>query len=494
MDARTHERAEPLNQRFGDPDSFCLEWEWAESTASDALEGTYAACRLWVDGRPKWGGGTDGGRGSEPVELPLAHLLEFLSSRWDWLRFEERIPLDLSAESPTDIWDEAETRWDRLGEVPVDEEEALIAFQDRHDVSQAFGGLGLESVWLLRNGRAVTVAPETDQPIDVSAGDMFQLLEDVGHNIEDRLGHATGDYAEDVVDRWRNRVLGPERRASIYTGFDSSALEPVWTMSDNDRDGEFEPDEFFAAARQLDRRTSPEEIATILDEIGSFESGSTTRLDEVASEVVDSVQWQRSRAFAEGWVLAGSLREWLVQDDEDFEERSRVEPREILESWGVEVRESSLKLEELDAVAVWGPAHGPGILINTSGKHAQHRRGLRSSLAHEICHLLVDRDRELPLAEVLGGSVPPRPEKRANAFAAELLLPREIAGGRAAQGLQAGRDPENVVENLCSSYGVGHEVTAWQIRRSDEWQHILEQIGRRGYQTLKNKVSHPEGF
>jgi len=42
-------------------------------------------------------------------------------------------------------------------------------------------------------------------------------------------------------------------------------------------------------------------------------------------------------------------------------------------------------------------------------------------------HLLVDRKGFLPLVEVFGGYAPKGAERRANAFAAELLLPRSVA-------------------------------------------------------------------
>jgi hypothetical protein len=35
---------------------------------------------------------------------------------------------------------------------------------------------------------------------------------------------------------------------------------------------------------------------------------------------------------------------------------------------------------------------------------------MRFTLAHELCHLLVDRKGSLPVAEVLGGATPNRPE------------------------------------------------------------------------------------
>ena len=47
----------------------------------------------------------------------------------------------------------------------------------------------------------------------------------------------------------------------------------------------------------------------------------------------------------------------------------------------------------------------------------------RFTLAHELCHLLVDRDKGARLAIVSGPWAPLDVERRANAFAAALLMP-----------------------------------------------------------------------
>jgi Zn-dependent peptidase ImmA (M78 family) len=54
--------------------------------------------------------------------------------------------------------------------------------------------------------------------------------------------------------------------------------------------------------------------------------------------------------------------------------------------------------DRIDAVACWGPRHGPAVLLNREGRHAHTERGARATLAHEICHLLIDRQGSLPLA------------------------------------------------------------------------------------------------
>jgi Zn-dependent peptidase ImmA (M78 family) len=118
---------------------------------------------------------------------------------------------------------------------------------------------------------------------------------------------------------------------------------------------------------------------------------------------------------------------------------------------------------DLEAIAVWGD-RGPAILVNAASDiRPAHRFGLRFVLAHELGHLLADRVGALPAAEVLGGRIVPEVEQRANAFAAELLLPREAAAGmyRQATSLEA------AVRSLVEHFDVSRLVAKTQIKNSN---------------------------
>jgi Zn-dependent peptidase ImmA (M78 family) len=65
----------------------------------------------------------------------------------------------------------------------------------------------------------------------------------------------------------------------------------------------------------------------------------------------------------------------------------------------------------------------------------------------------------------MGGAAPPEAEQRANAFAAELLLPAEEAGRAFAKG----RDPATAVRDLTKRFGSSKQIIAWQAIRSG-WQ------------------------
>lgn len=165
------------------------------------------------------------------------------------------------------------------------------------------------------------------------------------------------------------------------------------------------------------------------------------------------------------------------QDDED------VNVERILGRLAVGLENVDLQTQLLDAVCCWGPRHGPAVLINASGEHASTEPGRRATLAHELCHLLVDRSSALPLAEVYGGHTYKDVEARANAFAAELLLPKHAAVKLARNATNA----DDYLRAAIGRYGVSREVAAWQLRNSGD----MPENFRRG---LSHHVSAPDVF
>ena len=136
-----------------------------------------------------------------------------------------------------------------------------------------------------------------------------------------------------------------------------------------------------------------------------------------------------------------------------------MDPEELLKRLGVPVREIDIQDDLLDALACWGRRHGPVVVLNKAGRHARVFLGRNVTLAHALCHLLIDREGALPLVEVLNGRVPGRVEARARAFAAELLLPRK----RAEEMSRASADIMSAVDELKSAYGVSYEIAIRQI-------------------------------
>ncbi len=123
--------------------------------------------------------------------------------------------------------------------------------------------------------------------------------------------------------------------------------------------------------------------------------------------------------WREGYALAEEfLRRCPVQPQRDF-----VDVEGIVGALQVQVRDITLADQDTRAVAVAGPRHRAAILLNQTHQTNRYPSGRRFSLAHELCHLLYDRAHGKGIAVASGSWAPLSVEKRANAFAAMLLIP-----------------------------------------------------------------------
>ena len=90
-------------------------------------------------------------------------------------------------------------------------------------------------------------------------------------------------------------------------------------------------------------------------------------------------------------------------------------------------------------------------------------QGRRFTLAHELCHLLFDRDVGQRLAVASGPWAPRDIEKRANAFAAMLLMPWGLVDSAIAQ-LDEQFATETAVENISRKMQTGFLSTLHHLR------------------------------
>ncbi len=119
----------------------------------------------------------------------------------------------------------------------------------------------------------------------------------------------------------------------------------------------------------------------------------------------------------QGYALAIQVRERLSNAD------GKLDVEALFTDLGIEVREDDLSDVSVAAATVWSASSGPVVLLNRTPAHSA-AWARRMSLAHELCHLLVDRGRAAELMVASTPWAPPEIEQRANAFAAELLLPK----------------------------------------------------------------------
>lgn len=457
---------------FGDYGALRIILEWRDDYESDGPIGTtWGDLQLWVGDTLVWGLLDASGK-IQGITWSWIELLEFLGNAWPYLIEEEQLPIifDNREEGPKhlgELYGRAKYRWSKLNEQKVDVEDALLRdFLAVHDLAEALHGAQLSQMLFLRQGNQMLVAT-TRQEWALPFAATMSTLEKLSEAIKERLAELKDMQSEIARSRWESRDSMPAaKRLQIATGIDETLLNRVWPTSleaANDKLYELK-----AAARMIGGKLPDDQLKTVLAKINSLPNGKHLDLGVLHQKAIHIIDEYRSSDPAnQGRLLASMLREHLNC------KIGKIEPKKILINWGVSILDFKIGNSRLDAIAVWGGNHAPTILLNTEGPRAKHPSGTLSTLAHEICHLLVDINGALPVAEVFGGNIPYGIERRANAFAAELLLPRSLAGDYLTKELKFVHTPdqrftttEETISYLAEVYGTSHETTAWQIINS----------------------------
>lgn len=452
---------------------------WRDDYGSDGPVGsTWGDLTLRIDDALLWGS-TNEERGIEPITWSWVELLEFLGPAWRYLRHEQGYPVEFAnqrdePDHPGLLSDAAKARWDAMDDEAIDEEdERLRDFMVVHDLAQGLQGAYPPPVILLRQGTRMLIGSD-ERGWSLPLEETLATLEQFANQVFDRIRKLDDPRSRIVRERWETRNdVDPLHRFTIISGWSGARTrELLGGALESANDEELE--ECGIAARMLGDGLSLDASKRVMNAIRELPLGPKLKLDTLWDECAELMEaHSHKRPYLQGYALARWLREYLKLSPEQ-----RVEPRELLSQWGVATLELDINEPFIDAVAVWSPHHGPAVMFNPGGLRSSYPSGLRVSLAHEIAHLLVDHGEALPVLEVLGGRVPKAVEQRANAFAAEFLLPREVAGRRAAEALRDARDHQpkmealkKVVDELASHYGTSHETTTWQIVNSS---HLTE--------------------
>jgi len=459
---------------IGDADGLRCVLGWRDDYGTKGpVARTWGDLQLWVRDTLIWGNPV-GKRGRpQGIRWSWIDLLEYLAIAWPYLEEEETYPIDFATpfEAPKHLGElrgRARLRWRNLpGEQAEVEEERLDDFLLVHDLSEAVKGACPPNLLLLRHGHQMRAA-NREKEWTLSYADSMTTLETLSERIAERLCDLDDARSKLALERWQARdQLQTLSRLEAATGLDQETLEQVWPGPINDANV---PYPLKAAARMAGPQLPEDALRTLLAELAQVPAGAALGLAHprsLAAEVMTADE--ADEPYVQGYRLAGHLRERLNLGDD------RVDPEELLRSWQVTISDIHLPTEALDAIAVLSEGHQPTIFINTRGLRSRFPTGRRVSLAHELCHLLVDTEGALPAVEVLGGRVPPDVEKRANAFAAELLLPRARAREMTRGHLECAATEEarrsaitDALNDLAQRFDVSHETAAWQVSNSTD--------------------------
>lgn len=150
--------------------------------------------------------------------------------------------------------------------------------------------------------------------------------------------------------------------------------------------------------------------------VARMREADTTELDRFIDR---DVGFPLSPAHDEGYDLAEDLLEDLA-----VTLAGPIDIDAILRRLGVGVLKRSLDTNTIRGVAIAGTGLAPTVIINTNSPFSRNEAGRRFTMAHELCHILYDQSRARRVAQASGPWAPSGIEKRANAFAAMLLMPR----------------------------------------------------------------------
>jgi len=449
--------------------------QWRDDYGSSGPAGiTWGSLQLWIGSTLIWGEFDNKG---QPIGIRWnwIDLLEFLAVAWPYLNEEESYPLNFGEglEAPAhagELRGKARLRWLNFSDPEIQQEDNLLRdFLSVHDLAEALHGSTPPSLVLLRQGNCMSAALPTREWL-LSYSETMETLTKLAESILERITSLDDVRTLTACQRWRERdnAIPELEKLHVATGLDTGILRKVWPFNPEDKAANDEAYDLKAAARMVKGQLDQDALRSMLEIIERIPKGRRLRLDDewgLAKHTLE--EHSNDRPSVQGYALAQMLREHLGIDD------GVVDPECLLRDWGVVLTEVNIENPVIDAIAIWSRRHGPTIMLNRNGPRSKYPTGRRTTCAHEICHLLVDIDAGLPVAEVLGGSVQKLLEQRANAFAAEFLLPQALAGTYVASSLEYVHSLEDrqgqvkrAVDDLAKKFNVSHETTAWQIRNS----------------------------
>ena len=247
-------------------------------------------------------------------------------------------------------------------------------------------------------------------PPELDAADHDSLV-DLERIIDDLRNLSTRDLEEMYLPRELFRKV---EGARAEAGLEDNSLRLTETPAIAKIDdavlmfGGVNPDIGVSDAREL--------IALLVSQRGGNDS------DVLSALVNTGIGAPLSAPFEEGYELAEDLLEELEMPGHEMS----VDIQAVVEHLSIKVITKSLNTTTVRGVAIAGEGYGPAILLNMESSYNSTLAGRRFTLAHELFHVLYDREHARRIAHASGPWAPPSIEKRANAFAAMLLMPRDL--------------------------------------------------------------------
>jgi Zn-dependent peptidase ImmA (M78 family) len=397
------------------------------------------------------------------AEVPLAPLVEWIAKNWDPMLHETRLPL------PSKSIGSAAWCVDCLRSLPDDDSEldklldARAEWRSRHGMGSCLPDFripdihlrrvnsGIELSWDDREWRSVPNGislQETSGTAILPAQDVADVLFDWAQSVAQELqpftesetfalemlalldGHRTGRSALSrlklAAGQHLQRAAQDALRLAGFADEDriDATIQVLLGLADDSRVGLITP---ITIPAMLFRSASPELSTADLRRL-SEACAQLPRIDEsplAQYQQADPPSSSSDIVFQDGYEKALDFRSALgLKPDLPLLGEHDLETV-LFQDLGIVVQDLTLESATIDGMAVFSPGKAPLVGINLTGKYSSTRWGRRMTLAHELCHLLYDLSDENSVGIISNSWAPELLEKRANAFAAMLMMPRE---------------------------------------------------------------------
>ena len=167
-----------------------------------------------------------------------------------------------------------------------------------------------------------------------------------------------------------------------------------------------------------------------------------------------------------GYRLAERVRKDLKSTNEPLTNLTRL----VEQRFGIVVAWAEMVTPRMEAMAVAAPG-GEAIVLNSTWRPNSIGTFVRRNIAHELCHILFDvRRSQLLVKSDMDSAFSMEKddmEKRANAFAAELLVPKagvELCLQGRPKVIQDPQSADTLTTEVANHFGAPWLMTAWHLR------------------------------
>jgi len=456
----------------GDPKRFAFLLQFSQNLdpnyATPEEDISWGRFQLWVDGINLCQH-VDHGEVRQSVDWYLLPLLEWLAQTWDSLLHEQRLPGGNCGDTAWESLRKTRAPQNLMRPDEWDSHAAQVQYEwaSRHCIRTARHGGLFPDVVLRRNLDEIEIswgqaplagAPKAVQFIATNgaahiapnevADVLYRVLEQATQALCDSLPSSSRlNELKDTITKLQcpSRVSA---RVSLLAGLGSATTttEAAWSNliaaltstaghTTKALKGWFTPESInplvvygTAEAAVMFGAASPtlkeSDVLTIATKLLAA-SQSTTAPIGALSTSDHSVLDSSMEPWEEGYELAG---DYHLKHEIPRKPNGAVDIEAHLNILGVTIESIELADSKTAGLAVVPTKGRPTVFINKIHNKCRWPSGRRFVIAHEFCHILNDKAKGRNLALISGPWAPRNIEKRANAFAAALLMPpKEIA-------------------------------------------------------------------